>query len=71
MTTSPSQTLLGDINGDHSITISDAVLLSRVLAEDSTIDPLLLELIHWDEADVDRDTLLTILDVVGILKKLL
>lgn len=71
MTSSPPQTLLGDINGDHSITISDAVLLSRVLAEDSTIDPLLLELIHWDEADVDRDTLLTILDVVGILKKLL
>ncbi|MBR4201419.1 MAG: carbohydrate-binding domain-containing protein [Oscillospiraceae bacterium] len=54
-----------DINGDELETVADAVMLCRVIAEDTTLSPT-------DYAagrlDVNRDGLLTLKDVLNILR---
>lgn len=55
----------GDINKDGVVEIADAVLLARVTAEDDRVTQ-----INWDAADVDADGLITIMDVMKLLKNL-
>lgn len=50
--------LIGDINGDDEVSIADAVLLSRILAEDTTVEET-----AFPSADFDHDGLLTLFDV--------
>lgn len=54
--------VVGDLNGDGTRSVADAVLLSRLLAEDDTA-----EIASPDQADVDADGLLTLLDVTALL----
>lgn len=55
----------GDVNGDGVLSVADAVLLSRLLAEDTTAEPA-----DWSVADMDADGLLTVLDVRALLLQL-
>lgn len=70
-TTVPDPMTSGDINGDGTVTLSDAVLLCRYVTEDTTMDQFLLELLHPDYADTDGDGILTVLDVTAILRIIL
>jgi hypothetical protein len=58
-----TKNVLGDINGDRQLTVSDAILLARVCAEDSTVQ-------NYDPQDIDGDGYLTVSDVIEILKML-
>ena len=60
----------GDFNGDCEISIADAVLLARFLAEDSSLSYAELDIILIGEPDQDRDGLVTALDMAAILGKL-
>ena len=57
--------LAGDVNCDKEITVADAVLLCRVLSEDTSLDAVALQ---WDTMDMDSDGILTVSDVMCILK---
>ena len=58
--------LTGDLNKDGNITVADAIVLCRIIAEDAS------ELYYEDvEYDLDDDGLITILDVRWLLKELL
>lgn len=57
-----SDALVGDLNGDGVRSVADAVLLSRILAEDETVVAA-----DFSQADVDADGLWTILDVNALL----
>lgn len=59
--------MLGDVNCDQNITVADAVMVARICAEDA--DVLVTE-IGIQNADVNEDGLITILDVTRILKTL-
>lgn len=54
--------LIGDLDGDGVCSVADAVLLSRVLAEDSETEADLTQ------ADVDADGLWTMLDLTALLR---
>ena len=58
-----TKTLLGDINCDGQLTITDAILLARVCAEDNTIQ-------SFDPQDINGDGYITVTDVAEILKML-
>ena len=60
----------GDYNCDGEVSIADAVLLARFLAEDETLTDQEIDNIINRDPDYDEDSLVTILDVVAILKKL-
>ena len=68
-TTNTKETLMGDVNGDGEVSIADAVLLCRITAEDSCDDITLTEQ-SFIAADYDKDNLITILDVMKLLKYL-
>lgn len=57
--------LPGDLNGDLQITIADAVLLSRVIAEDPALTAVKPEMAN---ADVNGDGYLDALDIAALLK---
>lgn len=68
---SDNLTELGDINHDKSITVSDAVILSKYVAEYEDIpDNQLIGSRRYDVADLDGDGMITILDVRAILHEL-
>ena len=62
--------LNGDFNGDGELTISDAVMLARLLAEDSTLTEDEIIKLMLANPDQDGDGLLTIMDLAVILRKL-
>lgn len=55
----------GDLNGDGVLTAADAVLLSRLLAEDETAAPA-----DFSQADFDADGLITLLDITALLRRI-
>ncbi|MBR5372630.1 MAG: carbohydrate-binding domain-containing protein [Oscillospiraceae bacterium] len=57
----------GDVNGDQNVTISDAVLLARITAEDAT---LVLTNGETDRADVDGSGLIDADDLTLLLRTL-
>ena len=62
--------LKGDYNGDKEITAADAVLLARLVSEDTTLTEEEIYKILIAEPDYDGDGLVTILDVTALLKTL-
>lgn len=61
------QRIAGDIDSDGVLTVADAVLLSRLLAEDKT---LTLSVLNLENADCDGQSGLTLSDVMAILRQL-
>lgn len=57
----------GDLNGDGELTVSDAVLLARLIAEDRSLSR---DAFTEDSADFDADGSLTVQDVQKLLDKL-
>lgn len=66
-TAAPAEYAKGDINGDGKVTISDAVLLARIIAEDSTLD---LKNNETSRADIDGSSLIDSDDLTYLLKSL-
>lgn len=60
----------GDYNADGEITVADAVLLARFLAEDTELNAEQIAEILNHEPDFDDDGLLTILDLKALLNQL-
>lgn len=62
-----------DTTGDSRTTIADAVVLTRYITEDSTLDPVFSTVILFnsDFIDINKDGELTILDVISMLSYLL
>ena len=60
----------GDYNADGEITVADAVLLARFLAEDTELNAEQITEILNHEPDFDDDGLLTILDLKALLNQL-
>ena len=60
-----ADTVKGDLNNDGSVSVADVVLLCRVLSEDTSLDAVALQ---WDTMDMDSDGMLTVSDVMCILK---
>ena len=65
-----AEPLLGDVNCDGTVSAADAVLLSRIAAEDPCADIPLTEK-SFPAADYDKDNLITILDARKLLSDLL
>ena len=66
----PAVPLKGDYNNDRQITVADAVLLARFLAEQSGLtDEQVAELLNH-EPDYDSDGFVTVLDAAGLLAAL-
>ena len=59
-----------DFNADRKLTIADAVLLARFIAEDETLTSEQIGIILQAETDQDHDGLVTIMDVFTLLKKI-
>lgn len=53
----------GDMNGDFSITVSDAVILQRIITEDQDVDCTFIE-----NADTDRNQIIDLFDLRNILR---
>ena len=60
-----ADTVKGDLNNDGSVSVADVVLLCRLLSEDTSLDAVALQ---WDTMDMDSDGMLTVSDVMCILK---
>ncbi len=58
---------VGDINRDNAVTIADAILLSRLIAEDTTLD---LAAVDWNTIDCNADGIVDLSDAVWILQSL-
>lgn len=58
---------MGDVDNSGIIDISDAIMLSRVVAEDSSLDR---SNYHHEYADINYDNLVNAADVTTILKKI-
>ena len=56
-----AQSLRGDINGDGRLTVSDAILLARICAEDTSIQ-------NAQPQDMDGDGYITVSDITEILR---
>ena len=69
-TTDQPEPIRGDFNGDSELSVADAVLLARYLAEDSTLTDREIDKILNAEPDQDEDGLVTISDLIAFLKKL-
>ena len=63
--------LADDINGDGDVSVADAVMLARLIGEDSTLTPQQTGGILIAGLDQNHDALITLLDVHVLLKKLL
>ena len=66
----PAQAEADDYNGAGTITVPDAVLLARFVAEDADLTDVQITGILNARSDFDSDGLVTILDVMLILQKL-
>ena len=66
----PHGTFSGDFNGDGEVSVADAVLLMRFATEDKTLTKKQVSLILNAEPDQDADGLVTISDVLVLLKKI-
>ncbi len=60
----------GDYNGDSEVSVADAVLLARFVAEDDTLEKKVIQAITLETADFDKDGLLTVMDVRKLLRSL-
>ena len=58
----------GDFNGDDTVSVADAVLLARFVAEDETLSDEQIDLILKAQPDQDSDGIVTISDVLYTLK---
>lgn len=56
---------MGDINGDYRVTIADAILLHRVIAEDATLD---IAPLYLSKVDCNADSLIDLNDAAWILQ---
>ena len=65
----PQAPLRGDYNGDKALTIADAVLLARFVAEDAALTDEQMEAIISHAPDYDGDGLAAMPDVKAVLKK--
>lgn len=65
----PQTPLRGDYNGDKALTIADAVLLARFVAEDAALTDAQTEAIISHAPDYDGDGLAAMPDVRAVLKK--
>lgn len=64
---SGEQPAAGDLNGDGRFSVSDAVLLTRILNEGQGISELS---VRWDQADVNGDGMLDLFDLRMMLNRL-
>ena len=69
-TPEPPKPLKGDYNGDGEVTVADAVLLARFLAEDTALTDGQIDIILRADPDYDSDGLVTVHDLAALLKKL-
>ena len=67
-TRSDTKTLTGDYNADGDVTVADAVMLARFLAEDTALTDAETEEIVSAVPDFNSDGMLTFLDVRALLK---
>ena len=58
---------VGDINNDYIVTVADAILLNRLIAEDATLDVATLNL---NTVDCNTDGLVNLSDALWILQQL-
>ena len=65
----PQEPLKGDYNKDGEVTIADAVLLARFIAEDNALTEGLLDGITDENPDYDGDGIVTVLDIRALIKK--
>ena len=65
--TDPVEVLRGDYNNDQEITVADAVLLARFLAEDAGLTDEQVSCILDHEPDFDLDNRITMLDAAELL----
>ena len=65
----PSQVIEEDYNGDGELNIADAVILARFVSEDDTLKAEQIDNIVQAKPDQDDDGIVTLLDVITILKK--
>ena len=63
----PKTVQSGDINQDGTVSIADAVLLCRYVNEDSTLDESAAKKVTMQNADLDDDNEITVLDVTKLL----
>lgn len=64
------EVVAGDLNGSDTVTVADAVLLLRFVTEDLPKDECPIEP-ALDAVDLDKDKLLTIIDVCLLLKQIM
>lgn len=69
-TTTETTANSGDFNHDGEVSVADAVLLARFVAEDDTLTENQITDLVSAEPDLDEDGLVTIMDVMVLLKKL-
>jgi hypothetical protein len=61
----------GDVNSDGVLSVADAVILARFVAEDEKLTAKQIAAISGsDSADLDSDGIVTMLDVNALLRKL-
>lgn len=60
--------LSGDFSGDGAVSVADAVLLARFVAEDETLTDSQTNMILNDQPDQNADGIVTMMDVVCILR---
>lgn len=66
-----TEQLAGDLNSDGVVSVADAVILSRYIAEDNTLPAKQITLINnSDAADLNGDHLITAADVRALMKQL-
>ncbi|MBQ8920934.1 MAG: dockerin type I repeat-containing protein [Oscillospiraceae bacterium] len=65
-----SEQIDDDMNGDGTVSVADAVLLARFIAEDESLSNDQIDKILHAKPDQDNDGFITILDVAMLLKKL-
>lgn len=58
----------GDLNGDNELTVADAVILAHFLAEDEALPQTVISSVTLESADIDKDHLLTMLDMKKLLE---
>ena len=64
------QFIAGDLNGDNTLSVADAVLLTRFISKAIPAEEIPPS-DHINAADLDKDGLLTIIDVMLILRQIL
>ena len=68
--TQPDDTPEGDYNGDGEVSLADAVMLARFIAEDDTLTADEIAGVLNAQPDRDKDGTVTLLDIRALLRKL-